>query len=152
MDMSGHPHLSVQDSFHWARSLCIDAFAQMEEAIVAVLAQSGKGCESQPFGQKLKMAQQIKASPSLSKQRLAELKSLLKECQDVAEIRNDIVHSRMQVAVMESQQKACFSNSRQCLSGIRTARLFTYEALRNLSFDMASLARKLRQAAEPNSS
>ena len=50
------------------------------------------------------------------------------------------------MAVIGDDNRACFTNLRECQSGSQTARLFTLEGLRALSADMLKLAEELAQA------
>jgi len=134
------------DAFHRERSKCIDAFAAIEEAAVGLLGQEGIKFGEEPFGQKLKLLGRIKASPKRSKERVAHLQTLLNRCAIINELRNDIVHSRLQMAVIGEDHRACFTNLRECQSGSQTARLFKLEGLRELSLEMLKLADELSRA------
>lgn len=134
------------DAFHRERSKCIDAFAAIEEAFVRLLSQSDIKFGGESFGQKLKLLQKIKASPSRSKERVAQLQVLLKRCEALCELRNDIVHSKLQLALIGDDHRACFTNLRDCQSGSQTARLLTLEGLRALSVEMIKLAEEFGRA------
>ena len=134
------------DAFHRERSKCIDAFAALEEAAIRILAQEDAKIGEEPFGQRLKVLGKVTASPRRSKDRVAKLQVLLIRCAELNELRNDLVHSRLQVAVIGDDNRACFTNLRECQSGSQTARLFTLEGLRALSADMLKLAEELAQA------
>jgi hypothetical protein len=134
------------DAFHRERSKCIDAFAAIEEAVVRLLSQSDIKFGGESFGQKLGLLQKIKASPSRSKEKVAQLQILLKRCEAICALRNDIVHSRLQLAVIGEDHRACFSNLRECQSGSQIARLLTLEGLRSLSAEMLKLAEEFGKA------
>jgi hypothetical protein len=134
------------DAFHRERSKCIDAFSQLESAIIALLSLAGHSCGGEHFGQKLALLKKAKPNPKLSKARLAKAHELLGRCEALAEVRNDIVHSTLQLAVIAETSRACFVNMRYCQSGSETARLFTLDGLRELSAEMERLANGLRAA------
>lgn len=134
------------DAFHRERSKCIDAFAAIEEVVVTLLDQSDIKFGAESLGHKLDLLRKIKASPQRSKERVAQLHALLKRCEAINELRNDIVHSKLQMALIGEDQRACFTNLRDCQSGSQTARLFTLEGLRALSMEMLKLAEDLGQA------
>lgn len=141
-----HNHRPGIDAFHRERSKCIDAFAAIEEAVMRLLTQSGIKFGGEPLGQKLELLSKIKPSPQFSKQRIAQLHTLYSRCVVVNELRNDIVHSRLQLAAIGDDQRACFTNLRECQSGSQTARLFTLEGLRGLSAETLTLAEELGRA------
>lgn len=132
------------DAFHRERSKCIDAFSQLESAIIVLLGLAGHSCGGEHFGQKLTLLKKAKPNPKLSKARLAKAHELLGRCEALAEVRNDIVHSTLQLAVIAEANRACFINLRYCQSGSQTARLFSLEGLRELSAEMERLAEGLR--------
>lgn len=142
------PHfpLASIDTFHRERSKCMDAFAAIEEAVIKLLAQSDIKFGGEPFGQKLELLRKIKASPKCSRQRIARILVLQSRCAAFNELRNDIVHSKLQLAEIGNSQQACFTNLRECQSGSQTARLFTLEGLRALSAEMLALAEELGEA------
>lgn len=78
------------------------------------------------------------------KEKLEKLLKLLDGCMAINELRNDIVHSTLQLAVIGNDQRACFINMRHCTTGSQTARLFTLEGLRRLTADMNTLAAEIR--------
>ena len=132
------------DAFHRTRSKCIDAFSEVEQALIWIIERSGGKVGSESFGQKLERLRKVKPSPTLSKAQIEKLTSLIDGCAAINELRNDIVHSTLQLAVIGSDQRACFINSRQCTSSSQTARLFSLEGLRGLTAEMTELATKIR--------
>jgi hypothetical protein len=134
------------DVFHRERSKCIDAFAAIEEAVIGLLSHSDIKFGGESFGQKLELLSKIRPSPKRSKERVAQLQTLLKRCGEINGLRNDIVHSKLQLAVIGEDQRACFTNLRDCQMGSQTARLFTLAGLRALSVEMLELAGDIRKA------
>jgi len=134
------------DAFHRERSKCIDAFAAIEEAAIRILEHEGIKFGEESFGHKLKLMGKIEASPKRSKDRLARMQTLVNRCASINELRNDIVHSKLQLATIGEDQRACFTNLRECQSWSQTARLFTLEGLRALSAEMLALADELAKA------
>lgn len=134
------------DAFHRERSKFIDAFSQLESSIVWLLSKTGHACGSEHFGQKLTLLKKAKPSSKLSKAQLSKVHALLDRCETLAELRNDIVHSTMQLASIAESNRACFINIRYCEADGQTARLFTLESLRGLSAEVLQLADKFRNS------
>lgn len=132
------------DAFHRNRSKCIDAFSEVEQALIAVIDRCGGKIGSESFGQKIEKLRKAKPSPGLAKGKIETLMKLMDRCAAINEVRNDIVHSTLQLAVIGNDQRACFINSRQCDSGSQTARLFSLEGLRSLTAEMTQLAADIR--------
>ena len=132
------------DAFHRERSKCIDAFAALEEAIISILVSLKLKSGTETFGQKLDMLAKAKAHPQFSKARMQALQLLLPRCKSLGELRNDIVHSRLQIAELGDETRACFTNTRHCLSGSQTARLFTLDGIRSVRSEATELASALR--------
>lgn len=143
MNATANPRPGI-DAFHRNRSKCIDAFSEVEQALIAVIERSGGKVGSDSFGQKLEQLRKSKPSPTLSKGQIDRLKKLIDGCATLNELRNDIVHSTLQLAVIGNDQRACFINSRHCTSGSQTARLFSLEGLRGLTAEMTELAKQIR--------
>ena len=131
------------DAFHRERSRCIDAFSRLEAAIVALLDLANHTCGTESFGQKLALLRKARPTPKLSKARLSAVQKLLNQCEKHAEVRNDIVHSTLQLGIIGETHRACFINMRYCQSGSQTARLFTLEGLRTLTAEMDKIAESL---------
>lgn len=127
------------DAFHRERSKCIDAFAALEEQIIRIQVLLDMPVNGASFGEKVEALKGVKASPRFAKARVAKLKDLLIRCQEAAELRNDIVHSRLQLAVIADEQRACFANTRHCQAASQVARLFTLEGLRAARTEATSL-------------
>jgi hypothetical protein len=133
------------DAFHRERSKCIDAFAALEEAIIVILTGLAIKSGSETFGQKLELLSKAKANPRISKAKIQALQSMLPRCKALGELRNDIVHSRLQIEQLGEETRACFTNTRHCLSGSQTARLFTLSGLRSVRSEAVDLASELQK-------
>lgn len=132
------------DAFHRDRSKCIDAFSAVEEALIGVIAKTGGKIGAESFGQKLAQLRKAKPTATFTQAQIDRLQKLLDGCLAISELRNDIVHSALKLAVIGDDQRACFINLRHCTSGSQTARLFTLQGLRALTADMNDLAREIR--------
>lgn len=131
------------DAFHRERSKCVDAFADLETAVIRLMRAAAIKSGGESFGQKLDKLAKAKANPQLPKASISKLPLLLKRCETICALRNDIVHSRLQMAVIGEEHRACFVNLRECESSGQTARIFTLPGLRDLSAEMTDLAREL---------
>ncbi len=112
--------------------------------MIGVIAKIGGKVGAESFGQKLAQLRKAKATSTFSQAQIERLQKLLDGCLAISELRNDIVHSALKLAVIADDQRACFINLRHCASGSQTARLFTLEGLRGLTADMNELAKEIR--------
>ena len=128
------------DAFHKERSKCVDAFADLELAVRKILEREGVKTGLEPFGQKLGKLAKLIPSPRLSKSKVAALQILTERCQRFSDARNDIVHSRLQIAVIDDVHKACFINPAKLSDCGEGAKLFTLQAIRYLSSEISGLA------------
>ena len=133
------------DAFHKERSRCLDAFVACEEAVIALLLTSGCKFGNEPFGSKVEALRKAKSSPTYSAKRKRAVNGLLEQFEDLLELRNDLVHSRLQIATISEDQRACFINARQSPTGTQTARLFSLKNLQDLTKKAADLAKRLRE-------
>lgn len=140
-----HPKPGI-DAFHKQRSKCLDAFVDCEEAVTALLVASGTKFGGEPFGSKLEALRKAKASATYAKKRKQTVNGLLEQFEELLELRNDLVHSKLQLATLGDNQRACFINAKQTSTGAQTARLFSLDSLRDLTRKAAGLANDLRQA------
>lgn len=131
------------DAFHRERSKCVDAFADLEAAVIAMLVFHKVKTGSEPFSQKLVKIAKIPPCPQLSKSQVSRLGEIVKRCQTFSEVRNDIVHSRLKLAVIDNDHRACFINHGQASGCIQNARLFNLQSLRDLSSHLASLTAEI---------
>jgi hypothetical protein len=133
------------DAFHRERSKCLDAFVASEEAVIALLRQSGTRSGGEPFGKKVENLRKAKASLQYPAPLKARIDELLRQFDELMDARNDLVHARLQIAVIGEDQRACFINARQCANGSQSARLFSLEGLRALTRKADQLAQDLRK-------
>ncbi len=146
--MNAHFAMPLQsdcDAFHLRRSRCLDAFSDLEEQLAVLQSLLNIKLSADSLGQKLEALKAAKASPKFSRERLTKLKELLPICEALNGLRNDIVHSRMQIAMIGKDQLACFANVRQPCPGSQTARLFTIGGLDELHRSVRQAAAKLKQ-------
>ncbi len=133
------------DVYHKDRSKCLDAFVLAEESLVTLLERSKTPFNGESVGQKVEKLRKAKAGPQFSKASKAAADALLTEFAELQELRNDLVHSRLQVASFEDRDMVCFVNARQCASGSQLARLMTLESLRELTRKATGIAEALRK-------
>jgi len=133
------------DTFHSLRSKCLDAFASVEEAAISLLILFEMKSSTESFGQKLELLRKAKAGPRFSKARLEKLQTLLLTCERLNSLRNDIVHARLQLAVLDKEPRACFINTRENEADSQAARLFSHDGLRKFHSDIAKTANELKQ-------
>lgn len=115
----------------------------LEQSVIELLQQAAQPIGADSFGKRLALAGKIPASPKFSKARIARLQGLFQRCEELIPLRNDIVHSTLQIAVVDGQANACFINTRQRGAHIRDARLITLEGLQEISNKVEKLAAEL---------
>ncbi len=133
------------DVFHKERSKCLDAFVLAEEALITLLERSRTPFNGECVGQKIEKLRKAKPGPQYSKTSKGSADALLLDFASLQDIRNDLVHSRLQVARLGDRDMACFINARQCASGSQVARLMTLESLRDLARKATAIADALRK-------
>lgn len=131
------------DAFHRERSKCLDGFAAIEQAVIALLTRTGAKITNGPFGLKVQAIKKLEVMPGLSKSACATAAVLAGEIETILDVRNDLVHARLQIATIGTDQRACFINARQCASGAQLARLFSLESLREVTRKANQIAEKL---------
>ena len=146
VESASHFHRPDIAVFHCERSRCIDGFSAIEEAVIALLAILDIKAGSEPFSHKLDALRKAKANHRFSKERLQKLSTLIPACETLNRLRNDIVHSQLQIAIIGDVSKACFVNTRDCTAGSQSARLFAIDGLSKLHSDIARMVVELNQA------
>ncbi len=121
--------VSAETDFHVARSESIDGFARIERALIGLIDKDApRPCDA-TFANKIKYARKLKPSPSFSKAKAKQLKTLLDQCDAAANLRNDLAHAPMQIAVIDRENFACFVNPREIPVDGKIARLLTLDEL-----------------------
>ena len=131
------------DAFHKERSRCLDAFAELENAIYTLLELTGSKVGSEPLGGKIELLSKAKAGPRYSKARKDRVQASLGRLRELAERRNDLVHSQLRLAIVEDEHWAQFTNVRQRERGCGHPLQLTLEGMRSLARDSSRLAADL---------
>ncbi len=130
-----HPnHSFLPKELSEARSNVLDAFANLEYAIGEAIKviELEAGCASAPLGQKLEILAGLKPGPKLSKANTKIITDAVKQAQTLCEIRNDIVHSRMQF-IAGHPNIAVYINVRAINQPYPKARVLTLDQHGNLT-------------------
>jgi hypothetical protein len=133
-----------------ARSAILDAFAALEqETAEALRCLPSVACsEGATLGQKLEKLASLKASPSLSTACHKIIIELVAEAQALSEVRNDVVHSRMRLAVGQPET-AIYLNTRAIQCQYPTGRVMNlaeHEALSSQTKDVTKRLGDWRRA------
>ena len=117
-----------------ARSDVLDAFANLEYAVAEAIKVSEleAACEGSPLGQKLEILAGLKPGPKLSKAKTKIVTDAAAKAQSLCEIRNDLVHSRMQF-VAGHPNIAIYINVRAINQPYPKARVLTVDQHSNLA-------------------
>ena len=135
------------DALHRLRSKFLDEFATLEAAMFEMLHKTGADVHAQHFGQRIELARKNIAEKQ-SKPPVADgLGAVLDICVSLGCIRNDLVHSRMQLVAIEGVTYAGFANNNQvCPVDSIKPRLLTLEQFKALSKECEKASIALRQA------
>ena len=141
------------DTFHRDRSKCVDAFADVEQAVIVLLRACDAKVGNEPFSAKIQKLSNVAPSSRISKAAVAKMPAVLVRCFEIATLRNDIVHSKLKIVIVDDEHKACFINLREDDKSTQSARMMTLEGLREVSTQMLELANDVRTLlANPPSS
>lgn len=132
------------DTFHRERSKCVDAFADVEQAVILILRICGAKVGGEPFGAKIQKLRDVAPSPKISRAAVAKMPEVIERCAEIANLRNDIVHSKLKIAILDDEHKACFVNLREDDKSSQTARIMSLAGLREVAGQMTALANDLR--------
>lgn len=129
--------------FALARSAVLDAFAELEHivaetAIAWAKEKLGKGAS---LGQKLDKLEEIQAGPALSHERRKVLIEAVAEAQRICVIRNDVVHSRLRLAI--GDPKTCVYLNPRLTDAV--ARVMSVKQHADLAKTAIDLARRFRE-------
>jgi hypothetical protein len=126
-----------------ARSDVLDAFAELEHVVTETAlawAPEAPG-KNATLGQKLDKLADIKAGSSLSHDRRKIISEAVAEAQNLCEIRNDVVHSRLRLAVGDPQT-CVYLNTR---STDPVARVMSVQQHVQIAEQASALARRIRE-------
>lgn len=130
----------TKEQLQLARCAFLDSFADTEIALGRLAKRLAlKGC-GLTVGQRLEALKTIKASPSFSQAKVQKLAEQLTRLQSLNAIRADVVHSRLAVAPIGGQARACFINSTTCSDEAPTARLVTRDEFAKFSKVLKEIA------------
>lgn len=132
-----------KDALHLQRSKLIDAFAEIEMAVVIILDGAGVAQRGEPLKQRLSSVLTIKPSPTYSKARKSAVDDVIRRIDTLLALRNDVVHARLSVAVFENEIHALFVNARETNVVGRTARVITLAEMQILTKQVRELVRSL---------
>ncbi len=135
--------ISLDLQLHLERSHCINAFVEVEKALMAVSVKLTAGSENELQAQRIKRLKDVPASPSFSKEQRKQLHAALNDVELLGAVRNDIVHGAMAVLTDGTKPLAAFTNVRQVDSFAPVARLLTTGQLRDISERAQALAARL---------
>lgn len=127
------------------RSRCIDAFADTENAISALSKQLCPGHDAEAFAQKIKRLRGVAAGPQYSRAQRTKLHEHLQQLEDLAPIRNDLAHGKLQVAHVGKTTVAIFLNAREADKLAPLARIVSNDQFLEIEAKAARLAVLLRE-------
>lgn len=140
---TSNPPQPGPDAFHRERSRCLDGFAALEQSVIALLVRAQVKITNGPFGQKVQSLKKLEPGKGVTNSACLAASVLADDIATILDVRNDLVHARLQIALIGNDQRACFINARQCTSGAQLARLFSLESLREVTRKANLIAEQL---------
>ena len=136
-------------NFYRMRSEMLDSFADIEQSLMAYVAQTKQKsfCVTAPLGHKIDAAKRVPAGPRRSKELKAKADAELSKLAELLPVRADMVHSRMELAVTTSSQfLAIFKNAKDVTSNHPDALVFNNNEFERFVSEVRSLAESLATA------
>jgi len=138
--------ISLDLQLHLERSRCINAFVEVEKAVVMLSEKLCPGHNCELLSQKIRRIRDVPASSIYSKEQRKQLHTALDEVETLQPIRNDIVHGALAVLTDGELPHAAFINVRQVDKLAPVARLLTLNQLQDVTKMVCILARRLENA------
>ena len=143
MNAMTHPQ-PMLGAFHRERSNFIDAFADCEIEVCALLRSLAVPIGNEPFSQRLLKLGKCQPASGYAKERKARVDAALAQLSEVLPVRADVVHARMKLVTIEGVNFACFVNAREQAAACPAARLVSFENFRAITRRVAKIAEDLR--------
>jgi hypothetical protein len=136
---------AARSDFCHARSDVLDAFADLESYVSAMLRLAGKSVsKGQCLGQRMQVLRGLEASSQLAKSNFAMRDRIVDEISDLLPVRADIVHSRMGECSIDGQKAAVFMNSHDSAEPFPMPRFMTIADLKRLAAIIQKQTEKLK--------
>jgi len=130
---------------HLERSRCINAFVDVEKALIALTEKLAPGYENELLSPRIKRLRDVPASPAFSKEQRKLLSAALDEAEELSAVRNDMVHGALTVLNDGAKPVAAFVNARQTDTLAPIARLLTVDQLKQIANKAHQLAARLEK-------
>ena len=146
--------LANRDDFHIARSVFLDAFAELEVSVGRLLATSAtfKSSEKKSFGHRVQDLRDLKPCPKISKEKCAKIADKVARIHPLLSIRSDIVHSQTVIANIDGIIHAKICNNLMSLEARPYVRLLRIEDFKAYTGEARKIANELAQLLNPPSS
>ena len=108
-----------------ARSEFIDAFAELEEVVSRILRSAGHAPKGEPFCQRIKTFRGLDKSPLIAKPNFGARNQLADAILALLPVRADIVHSRLDVRMIDGLAAAMLTNAHESGTEYPTCRVLT---------------------------
>ena len=129
---------SAESQLGLARSHFLDAFADVEAEIIRFLNQAGQFKSGTPFGSRIEAFRKLEGISRIAKANHTKRDKVADEIAALRPVRADIVHSRMQVRLMDNTAYALFVNAQNRHESYPSCRIL------NLA-DLETITRKLSE-------
>ena len=140
------------DAYSIRRSDFLDAFARMEAIISRIIVTNDPQFDPRiPFGSKLKVLGQLKASNKLSKKAIDRFVTLPTEIATLTKIRNDLGHGLMSVIYRNNEPVAAFQNAADYAIDFPQYTLLSAEDFTLGRKRLLQISNELKQLANPPS-
>ncbi|MBK9011755.1 hypothetical protein [Novosphingobium sp.] len=126
-----------------ARSDFLDAFADLETAVLRVLRSCGTVPKGEPFSQRVKALKTAEKTTLIAKSNHAQRDQIADEIMALLQIRADIVHSRMSIRTIDGKLAAFFLNVQETGALFPACRILNHSELKQLSSMVTRLTERI---------
>ena len=137
--------LCLDDAHLW-RSKLVEKCAEAERCVIALLQAAGKTSQAKaPLSQKIET---LKKTLDDSAKADAKLLALLEQLRPCSDLRSDLVHSTISIAVIEDENVAVVRSASEQHEGAGTRLLMKLACLKARYDETSGIVNRLRQAAD----
>lgn len=132
------------------RASFIDEFARVEAAVAGILSSIGTVHNGEPFSQRLKEFRKAEKTAMIAKANLNQRDKIADDIAAILATRADIVHSAMQIRVVDGQHTAVFVNAKEAGTDYPCARLLSPNQFRELVYKLQCINKRIAALGRVN--
>jgi hypothetical protein len=138
------------EKFQRARGRFLDKFAEIEQSVIVLLKLSGAKCGNDSLGQKVESLRNFIAQLKCLKPQFSVALEALDDLEQILPLRNDIVHSRLALAIVDGASHALFRNTRFIQDRAPPVRLLSLKDFKHLEETLTGITTRLSVPTEIN--